>query len=204
MDRTKGVVYVAYGSNAVSEAEQSLAGLRRFHDWPVLAVGDKVKGADYQVRFGDPAWGARRAKLHINVLVPWSQYLYLDADTRVHGNLSAGFDILADGWDMAITLSENQETDWLWHSTERDREDVISCYRGARPLQLQGGMFYAAKSEAMHNLFAAWRQEWAIESRMDQGALLRALHRCPVRLWLLDRAYNGGELVEHLWGRARA
>ncbi len=204
MDRTKGVVYVAYGANAVSEAEQSLASLRRWHDWPVMAIGDDVKGADHQIRFGDPAWGARRAKLHMNGLVPWDSYLYLDADTRIRGDLSAGFEILGHGWDMVITLSENQETDWLWHSSEQDRQDVITAYRGARPLQLQGGVFYAAKTEAMQRFFAAWREEWAVERRMDQGALLRALYRCPIHLWLLDRAYNGGELVEHLWGRARA
>lgn len=197
-----GVVYVAYGERARNEAQLSIASLKRQHDWPVLAVTDamQLKGADV-THFHNAGWGARRAKLHVDQIAPWDAFLYLDADTRIRGDLSAGFDILADGWDMAIAPSENQETKRLWHIGDTDR--ALTLALNPCPLQLQGGVFYCQRNAATHALFDAWREEWERFETYDQGALIRALYRSPVKVWLLGKAHNNGELVQHLFGKAR-
>lgn len=196
-----GVVMVAVGNRARSEAVSAISSLRQWHDWPVVVVGEPVAGATVQIPFEHPGYGARRAKLHADELAPWDRFLYLDADTRTRGDLSAGFDILADGWDMAITTSENQEQEWLWHVGDKER--AVTEERLGRVVQLQGGMFYAAKNERTALFFQAWRHEWSRYQGEDQAALLRALQIAPVKLWLLGRDYNGGALVEHRFGRAR-
>jgi hypothetical protein len=201
-----GVIYIAYGAAAQAEARESIASLRRRHKrWPVLCITDaqSLKGADIIMRFGgDEGWGARRAKLNVDKLSPWDRFLYLDADTRIGSDLSAGFDILADGWDLVITASDNQESRLLWHVPEQDKE--LTLLENPRPLQLQGGVFYVAKGGNMRAFFEAWREEWQKFGQADQGALIRALHRAPVRVWIMGRPYNGGEVVQHRFGAAKA
>lgn len=200
-----GVAYVAFGARAVAEAAQSIASLRQSHDWPIVTVSDETIAGCQRVPCERPGWGARRAKVNLTNLVPpsWDAFLYLDADTRVRGDLSAGFEILADGWDMAITYSENQERDWLWHIPDEERRTMEEHGLRLMGPVLQGGMWFVARNERTDALFAAWAAEWEHYQREDQGALLRALRQAPVRVWLLGRAWNGGELVEHLFGRAR-
>jgi hypothetical protein len=202
----RGVSYVAYGSAAVAAARCSIKSLRQFHSWPVAVVTNAPETFRdcIAIRYGEPGAGARRAKLNLDNLLPaeWQSFLYLDADTIVHGDLGAGFDVLADGWDLAITASEHQEIGWLWHAGEAER--ALTLEECGRALQLQGGVWYAARNERTAALFAAWRAEWERFGAIDQGALLRALERTPVKLWLLGHDYNGGELVEHLFGKARA
>jgi len=202
MGAGNGVVVVAYGPNAVHQAEHCISDLRRWHDWPVMAIaGTEVKGADHIIRFGDPGWGARWAKLNVNLLAPWDRFLYLDADTRPRGDLSAGFDILDDSWDLAITASEHQEKDWLWQAGEAER--ALTQVDIPRALSLQGGVFYCTKNERTGAFFSAFREEWQRFRGVDQAALIRALHRAPVKVWLLGRPWNGGELVAHDFGKAR-
>jgi len=195
-----GVVCVAYGDNAVAEAEAMVGSLKERHDWPVLAVADgAVAGADVIYRFEEPGWGARWAKLNQDKLAPWERWLYLDADTRVKGDLSAGFDVLADGWDLAITASRHQETNWLWVASEEERAETDRLM-----LSLQGGVFYARKGKRTAAFFEAWREEWLRWAHVDQAALVRALKVSPLRVWLFGRDWNGGsnDLIEHRYGRA--
>ena len=200
-----GVAYVAFGARAAREAEQSIASLRMFHDWPIATISDAPIAGCEHVPYERAGWGARRAKVNLNNLVPasWDAFLYLDADTRVCGDLSAGWGILADGWDIAITASQYQERDWLWHIPDVERAEMEARGMRLTGLVYQAGMWFAARNERTDALFAAWAAEWEHYQREDQGALLRALRRAPVRVWLLGRDYNGGALVEHLFGRAR-
>ena len=70
-------------------------------------------------------------------------------------------------------------------------------------LQLQGGMMFWRKNERTRAFFQAWREEWERWKGQDQAALLRALHRTPLKLWLLSNEWNGGSLIEHRYGAAR-
>lgn len=185
-----GVVYVAIGDVAKNEARQSLSSLKRYNDLPVTIID----------KFDNPGKGARWAKLNIDQLVDYDRVLYLDADTRINGDITPGFSIL-DEWDLAIAPSSNQGNFVFAHVRKGEKLQTVREL-GYIPLQLQAGvMFFDRKRCA--DLFECWRQEWLRWKDQDQAALLRALAQCPVRVWLLGRDWNGGELVEHLFGRCR-
>ncbi len=199
MDR--GIVYVAFGKNALEAMEASLKTLRKVSDYPVFIV-DENSFRD------DPGFGARWAKLNIDKLVPesWDYVLYLDADTLVRSSIDKGFDILQGGeWDMALTMSLNQGGQSLWHLNGEERLYTQKTLSEAFPLQLQLGVFYFNK-EACKELFELWREEWKRFKSQDQGAFLRALYRSPIKIWLLGRQYNTpykeNAIIEHLFGRA--
>jgi hypothetical protein len=201
---SRGVVYVAYGPAAYREAIASIESLRRHNDLPVAVIGERVAYTQH-IPFVDPGPGARRAKLNIDRLTPVDQTLYLDGETRVRGDLTAGFDILADGWDLVIAPSGRQGHDVLGHLPERDRAFTLGYLENDEPLNLQAGAFFFQKYDATADLFANWRREYNRFQGQDQGALLRALKRSPVKVWILGQAWNSqqGELVQHLFGKAR-
>ncbi len=200
-----GVVYVAFGRNALRCAGYSIRSLRRYHDWPVSVITDgKLSESNVKhIDFSNPGWGARRAKLNINNLIRYDSFLYLDADTIVNGDLSAGWEILANGWDAVMSFSGQQGKRCLWHIGEDEKVYTYEQVENPLPLVIQGGLMFAVR-ERVADLFDSWRLEWSRYEEADQAALLRALHRSPVRLWILGRDWNGGGLVTHQYGRARA
>lgn len=202
MDR--GVVYVAYGKPARTQARLAIASLRKHTNLPVAVISDEPMDGVRNIYAPDADPGARWAKLSLDLLTPFKHTLYLDADTRVRQDISAGFDILVDGWDMAIAPSVNQigTGDWLWHCDAGDRTDVVTKW-GFFPLVLQGGVMFLAMSERVHKFFEQWRVHWSAYRNQDQGALLRALYDVPLKVWLLGRVWNGGAAIEHRFGAAR-
>lgn len=200
-----GIISIALGPAARREAAAALASLRQHTDLPTAVIGDPVPGADQTIPppAGGPGGPASRlAKLNLDTLSPFEGALYLDADTRVHGDPAAGFRLLADGWDLAIAPSGRQGNDTLGHLPPADRGDTLAALANPEPLNLQAGVFFFHRQRCAP-LFAAWREEWQRFQDQDQGALLRALNRVPLRVWLLGRDWNGGQLIEHLFGRAR-
>ena len=197
----RGVVYIAYGWRAVKEAGYSIKTLRQHNDLPVTVIGERVDGTEH-IAFDDRASMGRWGKCNLDKITPYQRTLYLDADTRVHGVLQAGFGILDGDWDVAMSPSKVQGDDILWHVGDEERE---ATYRelGRNLLQLQGGMMFWRRNERTTALFQAWREEWERWKGQDQAALLRALHRTPLRLWLLSNEWNGGSLIEHRYGAAR-
>lgn len=194
---------MAYGENARNEARLSIQTLQAIHDWPVLVVSDEpfeLPGVDFHYAPNDdPSF--RQRKLDANILAPWDYTLYLDADTRVVQAIDAGFAILEDGWDMVIIPSANQGRDVLWHLNPEERLETVEGLKGAE-LQLQGGVFWFRKCEEIDVFFRQWREEWEQWQGQDQGALLRALHRMPINVWLLGRPFNGGAAIQHRFGKA--
>jgi len=200
----RGVVYVAYGAPARREAGYSIESLRRYHDWPVTVIGERVAEAAH---IPEPRQdhGGRWAKVRLDTLSPYDETLYLDADTRVHAPIELGFDLLADGWDMVLTASECQGSDWLGH-VEAEERDATRAELRTDLLQLQAGVFWFAKNARTAALFAVWREEWQRWGANDQGALLRAINKAPIKLWLLGRHWNTGRrdpIIEHRFGMAR-
>lgn len=195
-----GVIYVAIGRHAVEEATESIHTLKQYHDWPIVVIGDEIKGTDH-ISYPDEGLSGRWAKVNVIHLSPFDQTLCLDADTRVHGNLDVGFRILADGWDLVIVPSEIQKQP-LHHLDAEERDVTLLEIGDGFPLMLNTGVMWFRRSGRLERFSQEWRQEWRRFKRHDQGALLRALEKCPVRLWILGRAYNGGEIVEHRFGKA--
>jgi lipopolysaccharide biosynthesis glycosyltransferase len=195
MSDNRGAVYIAIGDKAVEEARMSAESLKKYNNIEIeLLLDDGFYENDFQK--------SRHLKTMLPVITGFDQFVYIDADTRIRGSLQHGFDILDDGWEMAITASDNQERDWCWHVGEDEREQTMLDYC-CQPVQLQAGVMFVRKCENTHRLFEAWREEWLRWQDQDQAALLRALKRAPVKLWILGKDYNGGRLVSHLYGKLR-
>jgi len=209
MLQARGAVYVVYGEPALDQARLSIQSLHQHRaDMPVTVIGDQWGESLCEQPFcvyvyhSERDQGGRWAKVNLDSLSPYELTLYLDADTRVREDLSSGFELLADGWDVAIVPSECQGQRMLWHVGMEDKATTLDAWP-CEPLQLQGGVFYFRKSAATATLFQIWREQWLMYEDQDQGALLRALAFSPVRVWLLGRPWNGGALVSHLFGRAK-
>lgn len=192
----RGVAFVVYGKRAQLSAAQALETLRARCDVPVTV---------HDTPHGDltPAQQARYAKTTLLDWTPYAHTLYMDADTRVYGDLSAGWAALDDGWDMALAFSDHQGADAMWHVGDEERAATTAAC-GYLPLALQGGVLFVARNTRTLALWAAWHAEWLRWQDQDQAALLRALARVPVRMWLLGRPFNGGAVVNHRFGQARA
>jgi len=200
----RGVVYVAYGREARQEALMSSRTVEEHNPGlPISLIASEPLGKLHFIKYDLPRERNRWAKLNIDTLSPYNVTAYLDADTRVTGRLTAGFEMLEDGWDMAMALSKNQETDWLWHCSEDDRQMTEARLRH-KGLQYGAGVMFVAWGERTRALWAAWREEWGAFCGQDQGAFMRALQRVRVRLWILGGTWNGGSLVTHRYGMARA
>ena len=204
---TRGVCFIAFGNRAKQQARLAIASLREHSSIKTFLFDDFTPHLPEQFAGLDGGLSnmqkSRWAKVTMDLWTPFDHTLYLDADTRVHGDISAGFEHLQDGWDVVMTASENQNARLLWHCSEEDKRATIEKACTSEILQLQAGVFFFRKSPAVKTMFETWREEWLKFKSQDQGALLRALCTSPVNIWLLGREWNGGALIEHLFGRAR-
>lgn len=206
---TRGVVYIAYGEAARRECMYSVQSLRKFHSGIHIRVAcDEPYGLpDVEVwtvplTFATAFQMSRILKTRLNY-AGWDSTLYLDADTRVNStDILAGFDILESGFDLVIVPSQNQGDDLFWHVDPVERLVTLEEI-GYPPLQLQGGVFWFAQNERVDAFFHTWNEEWHRWKGQDQAALVRALHRSPLKVWLIGRAFNGGAVVSHYYGRAK-
>lgn len=192
MDCSLGVVYIAVGDAARNEYERSRNAINLEH----VVLTNKIDGLNN-------VQSSRWHKTSLYEQSPFEHTLYLDADTRVKGDISVGLKALRAGWDMVIVPSSNQGKDFLWHVGADERERTQGEL-GYPALQLQGGVFWFRRNERVQRFFALWRQEWRRWQGQDQAALLRALQRQPLKIWLLGLPFNGGAVIGHLFGRARA
>lgn len=202
---TAGVVYIAFGVKARAEAAASIASLQAHHTLPVAVVSDaplpSVHGVTYLESAGLTAGTpGRMAKVHLDRLTPFEHTLYLDADTRIHGQLWAGFRLLDLGADVVIVPSRPQRHEGLRHLTPEERAFTLDALP-LDPLQLNTGVMWFDR-ERCAALFAAWRVEWQTWQDKDQGALLRALECVPVCVRLLGFPFNdrNGRVVQHNFG----
>jgi hypothetical protein len=203
MMATRGAVFVAYGDNARREVRLAVASLAtHMPGLPAVVFSDNPLPGLTVHLYDDTDPGARLVKLNLDLLAPFDEVLYLDADTRVQQDLSTGFKILEGSWDLAIAPSRAQDSEFLWLCSEAERQDTVEMY-SAMPVVLQGGTMFWRSCDRVHALFAAWREEFLLWPGQDQGALLRALARAPARVWLLGRAWAGGGIVAHHFGQAR-
>lgn len=199
-----GVAYVALGKKAQGEADKSIRTLRK--NWSakgkVYVLKRPLRSSPTGASVGQQAhW----AKTCADLWSPFGFTLLLDADTRIKGSLSVGFLALKQGWDLVMVPSEPR-AEVLWHLSYKDKEATFLGTGLSRPLMLNTGVLFFAKNPRTKKFFEAWRSEWLRFKNWDQGAFLRALRQAPVAIWLLGLPFNsaGGEVVDHLFGRARA
>lgn len=192
----RGAVMVVYGDAAEVSASRALGAFREIcPEMPVTVYRERRAGyTDAQC--------SRWAKVTLPDWTPYEATAYLDADTQVYQDICTGFDVIEDGWDIALVPSPQQGDQFLWHVGDKEREDTVNRLR-FQPLQLQAGVLFFARNERTASLWERWRAEWAQYQDQDQGAFLRALYACPVKVWLLGRAFNGGAVIGHHFGAIR-
>jgi alpha-N-acetylglucosamine transferase len=198
-----GIIYICFGSKAIDAMLQSSASLNCHNNHEIIAVtNNRISGIN-TILFDDLQSKGRWSKVNLDQLSPFDYTLYLDSDTRINGNLDIYFDTLMNGYDLTITPSKNQGSDLFWHLSKDDRTAVYQSIEFQDVLQLQAGVFSFRKSPAIFNLFQSWRSEWKRFKGQDQGALIRALYNNPVKLYLLSSVFNGGTVINHLFGKLR-
>lgn len=202
----RGTVYIAFGQNALREAAESARTFKEFNKRiPVKILKKPLKGGPLGLTQDQEAhW----AKVTVNNWSPFEPTLLLDADTRIKGDLSFGFKVMRNGWDLAIAPSippSNARNPALWSLKRVEMDQTFQELGTWQHAMFNTGVMFFRKTPRMARLFDEWRKEWLRFKDRDQGALLRALRRCPVSMWLLGRSFNSaaGEIVEHRFGAAR-
>lgn len=193
----RGIYCVAFGQFARDCCQRMMASAKKhMPDIPIcLGAVTPIGIEDLFVEIPDSDVGARRAKLMVYESTPaeWESVLYLDADTEVVAPIYQYFDWVEDGWDLAI-CQDIQSCETL-HVFERKacRDEVSETMRivgTPHTQQYNGGAWSFRRNERTARFFARWRAEWERWAQRDQGALLRALHTEPIKVWVLGNEWN--------------
>lgn len=192
-----GMYAVAYGAPARECAERLLTSWQKhMPETPTALVSDTPLGpetcfiqqADYDI-------GGRLAKLSIDRNAPqeWQYVLYLDADTELIAPIPFLFQLLQDGWEFVICLNPNKYASTRMMGRPDNKEEVQQTYDVMGyddMLQLNGGVFAYRRNARTKAFFETWISEWMQNAKRDQAALLRALWKHPLRMCVLNTAWN--------------
>lgn len=192
---SRGIYCVAMGEPARHCAAELLASIREWlPEIPVALCGDRSLGMeDVFIYHPDSDVGGRRAKLRAYDFSPWEVTLYLDVDTIVCGDIRFWFQVIEDGWDMAIAKDPHLMD--TMESFQRSNNQQEIAYTRAelgtlKTFQFNGGVWSFARSERMASFFRLWLEEWDRFAQRDQGALIRALWANPLRVFVLGNEWN--------------
>lgn len=181
-----GVIYVATGEKFVVEAEASLATLRLSNPGlPAVLLTDAPPARvdlwdDVMVDPGLQGQGGR-AKLHMD-RAPWERCLFLDTDTMVCGDLSAGFALL-DRFDFAGE-----------HSHSGHHYEVPGLPTSFP--EINSGVLFWEKNTSTQALFQRWQEIYDADNKKyggrkwDQKSLRQAVWESEVRFTNLPMSYN--------------
>jgi hypothetical protein len=218
----RGVYYVAYGEPALRCAEGAIGSFKQFFpEIPVAVVSEtpnrdlqhyrELKEADFKrlaelfgrvveladvfIEHEDEDIGGRAAKVMIDKLAPkeWTYISYLDVDTEVIAAETFLWNVVEDGWDMAICKNPSRfhVISQMKRSDNGDECDYTFRLLGTDQLiQLNGGVFCYQRNPRTRAFFQRWEAEWRRYGKRDQAALLRALFANPIKLYVLGNEWN--------------
>jgi len=198
---SSGVYIVAFGEPARKCANLCIDSIHKhMPGLPVcLAAAEPLGPEDVFVKHKDADIGGRIAKLSAYALAPkeWNYILYLDADTEVVGDIGFLFQALQDGWEFLICkdMDKYSTAVMMKRPDNKDECEVTWDLLGAREgaLQYNGGMMGFRRNKRTAKFFNMWREEWERWGKRDQGALLRALYRQPLRMYVLMNQWNASD-----------
>jgi hypothetical protein len=194
---TRGIYVVAYGEPARQAARELIATIRRhMPDVPIAVCAEEKLGVeDIHIRQPDRDVGARLNKLGMYDLSPssWETVLYMDADLEVIAPIYPFFEWAEDGWDLVITKDPHSVDSMESYKRTNNAGDMnlTKVTLGTLDaLQLAGGIMCFRRNERVKTFFDAWIAEWMQEKQRDQGPLVRALYKHPLKIWLLGNQWN--------------
>lgn len=160
---------------------------------PVALCSDCALGPeDVLIVRPDNDTGGRIPKIGMYDLSPpeWDTVLYLDADTKIVADVRFLFELIEDGWDLALSQAVVQELYQYPFIDEKQRRRTRKVIGALRVTQYSSGVMAFGRNEQTADLFATWRAQWHPRERRDQAALARAIYRCPVRVYTLGYEWN--------------
>lgn len=222
----RGVIYMCWGAQAISQAEQSMQALWQYENLPVAVVGDEAAQRKFtgneRVKFlpveVDPfdengasghKFMAGRVKPLLAKLSPFEQTLYVDADTLFKSSPMCGFSMLEDGWDFVVAETQTRSledtiagaSESKWTSTWLKTDQLL--YHNS-------GMLFWQRNERTDQLFDLWSEEWLRFQNWDeQVALLRALLRSEAVFQTVPYVWNCRDrreafMLHHWFGTGHA
>jgi hypothetical protein len=189
----RGVLYIAYGDKARSQAQLSLLTVRHHAPGlPVAVVSDRpLPGADRHIDHPEADRGARTQKTSMYRLSPFGETLFLDADTELKSAPTAGWKLL-QYVDLVLAQDFNRNfADNKWPHLNQEEVAETNRILGTRQhMYFNSGVIFFRRNERVEAMMSAWHEEWKRYGLHDQMALLRAIHRCPVRIAPLREPWN--------------
>lgn len=190
----RGIYCVAFGDPARRCAQRMIASVRRWMPGvPVALCSDRPLGPeDVLVKRRDADIGGRYAKIGMYELSPqeWDPVLYLDADTELVADIGFLFELIEDGWQMAITKAIVREIRHYPFVSQQQRTRTRAALGTLQVIQYSSGVIAFGRDEETARLFRRWRREWQPAERRDQSALMRAIYRNPIRIYTLGYEWN--------------
>jgi hypothetical protein len=193
----RGIYCVAFGDPARKCAKQMMQSAKKhMPEIPIALCGDrKIGPEDVFVRQADSDIGGRRAKLKAYELAPkaWKAVLYLDVDTKIVGDIRFYFELIEDGWEFVIckdphlmdTMHAFRRSNNLAELNETAAE-IFTLHT----LQFNGGVWAFGRNKRIGDFFKRWLAEWERHAQRDQGALIRAMYRDPLKVYVLGNQWN--------------
>lgn len=193
----RGIYCVAFGDPARRCAKQMMVSAKKWMpEIPIALCGDrKIGPEDLFLKQPDSDVGGRRAKLKAYELAPknWQSILYLDVDTKIVGDIRFYFQLIEDGWEFVIckdphlmdTMHSFQRRNNLVELREIE-EEIYTLHT----LQFNGGVWAFGRNKRVAAFFKRWQKEWEVHAGRDQGALIRAMYRDPLRIYVLGNEWN--------------
>lgn len=194
-EENSGMYCVAFGKPSRRCAVRCIESFKKHSDAPVALASTKPLGReDVFVERDDIDIGGRLAKLAAYEAAPnWRYVLYLDADTEILGDISFFFKLLADGWEAVICkdMAKYHIARMMIRPDNRaEFEETMNVIGCEEVMQYNGGVFAFRRCPNVERFFKLWNKEWQKYAGRDQGALLRALHKNPVKLLVLGNQWN--------------
>ena len=193
-----GIYCVAFGDPARACAVDLLQSAKKYiPEIEVAFCGDrKLGGEDHLIIQSDSDVGGRRAKLKAYELAPaeWDAVLYLDADTEIISpDIMLYFELIADGWEFVI-CKDPHLMDTMHAYRRRNNlgevQEIESELYTLHTLQYNGGVWAFARNERVKAFFERWQTEWERHAQRDQGPLIRAMYRDPLKVFVLGNEWN--------------
>jgi hypothetical protein len=202
---SRGVVYVATGDPAYAlYAACSILSLRDTgYRGPITVFTDMpaqrfrlpgVRVAKIAVP-KDARKPSRALKTSLAALSPYSETLFLDADTVVLEPVQKIWSFLKKS-DIALALDRNPALGTVNHATPEELRRTLSMLPASTPHYNSGVMVWKKSSKTLA-LFNAWNAEWNVFSDIDQLALCRAIAKTGITSAILPEKYNLAAVRAH-------